>query len=230
MDFDLKSAVGRANACGGLAYSRDGVDWYLSKEPLYTHYAEIRLDDEGTVKRVRLRYRQRPKIFFDADGTTPLFLYNGAAFFHSPLVGDYSNVDDAYVENVMDERIFTLAQAFNVEKNAALRHPNHERTWPIQHVENDEAHDVKRANEGLRVGSRDRHADDVQRRGCRGDVGAARSRRRSGGPRRHSETRGSALVRAPEPGPESRTFCSSTWTTWGTVTSPYTIKRIGGRY
>ena len=84
--------------CGRLGYSKDTWSWTLNDEPCYDSKITWR-EENGETSEDKLLSRQRPKIFFDKDGFTPLFLSNGA------LASDSNEME------------FTLASPFNVHKN-----------------------------------------------------------------------------------------------------------------
>jgi len=67
----LVCGVGGINTCGGLAFSEDLANWYIS--PYAAYGANVQLSGGS----VNLALRQRPKIIFNSDGI-PLVLYNGA--------------------------------------------------------------------------------------------------------------------------------------------------------
>ena len=54
----------------------DSYEWHLNNAPTYNKTIEWQGSD-GIVTSSTLMSRQRPKILFDDDGITPLFLYNG---------------------------------------------------------------------------------------------------------------------------------------------------------
>jgi len=57
----------------GFAYSHDGFNWVQQSFQPYTNVVQ---QTNGTIAYTT---RERPKIFFDTDGTTPLALFNGVA-------------------------------------------------------------------------------------------------------------------------------------------------------
>jgi len=77
--FHSKNACGQedvnASSCGSLAWSPDSYEWHLNKAATYTK--TIQWQGGDGVSTSTLMSRQRPKILFDEDGITPLFLYNG---------------------------------------------------------------------------------------------------------------------------------------------------------
>lgn len=82
--FHSKNACGQeasdVNSCGSLAWSEDSWTWHLNKVPAYTKTIIWKNDErkEGLDTTAgTLLSRQRPKILFDDNGYTPLFLYNG---------------------------------------------------------------------------------------------------------------------------------------------------------
>jgi len=92
--------VGGAKTCGRLAHSVDSWDWILNDEPCYDGSIEWR-EENGDVTKDVLYSRQRPKIIFDKDGVTPLFLTNGVEENGVPLE-------------------FTIATPFNVPPNLEM--------------------------------------------------------------------------------------------------------------
>lgn len=78
--FHSKNACGQSdedvNSCGSLAWSTDSYEWHLNKAATYNKTIEWQGSD-GIITISKLMSRQRPKILFDEDGITPLFLYNG---------------------------------------------------------------------------------------------------------------------------------------------------------
>lgn len=86
--------------CGRLAYSVDTWSWTLNDEPCYNGTITWR-EENGDVTEDLLLSRQRPKIFFDKDGLTPLFLSNG-------------------VEAKDSDLEFTVASPFNIPENKAV--------------------------------------------------------------------------------------------------------------
>lgn len=76
---------GNDDAISGHYYSVDGLTWHTTGEQPYGNTAAL---DDGTV--LHMRTRERPKIYFDADGVTPLYLFNGIntnAYCPSPASG-----------------------------------------------------------------------------------------------------------------------------------------------
>lgn len=59
-------------AISGHYYSADGDSWHTTGEQPYGNTAQL---DDGSV--LHMRTRERPKVFFAADGVTPLHLFNG---------------------------------------------------------------------------------------------------------------------------------------------------------
>ena len=88
-------------SCGRLGYSKDTWSWTMNDEPCYDSRIIWR-EENGETTEDKLLSRQRPKIFFDKDGYTPLFLSNGA------LATDSNEME------------FTLASPFNVQENRDL--------------------------------------------------------------------------------------------------------------
>ena len=89
-------------SCGRLAYSEDTWSWTLNDEPCYDASITWK-EDNGEITEDELLSRQRPKIFFDKDGITPLFLSNGA------LSSDSEDME------------FTMVAPFNVPANRVNR-------------------------------------------------------------------------------------------------------------
>jgi hypothetical protein len=83
--FHSKNACGQlasdVDSCGSLAWSTDSWTWHLNKAPAYDKTIVWKNDGRkqgfGANEDGTLLSRQRPKILFDDDGFTPLFLYNG---------------------------------------------------------------------------------------------------------------------------------------------------------
>lgn len=89
------------SGCSLIASSPDSVDWNAASRPALRGYVTWR----NSGQREKGALMQRPKIFFDEDGTTPLFLICG--FRRRP-----------------GSQVFTLFIPFNVSANANLRVEN----------------------------------------------------------------------------------------------------------
>ena len=89
--FHSKNACGQeaidVNTCGSLAWSPDSYEWHLNKAATYNKTIQWQGGDGLSTRTSTLMSRQRPKILFDEDGTTPLFLYNGVQTEGTPPSG-----------------------------------------------------------------------------------------------------------------------------------------------
>ena len=102
--FHSKNACGQDpdhfKSCGSLAFSKDTWNWTLNSEPSYNATIQWK-ETNGDIIEDKFLSRQRPKIIFDEDGITPLYLTNGVLA---------SEVGGGGME-------FTLAMPFNVPGN-----------------------------------------------------------------------------------------------------------------